>query len=64
MANFLPCIRVISPYIREGSGLKLKLSTGEAVRGDISPYIREGSGLKPSGRQDRCASRTDLPLHP
>ncbi len=36
----------ISPYIREGSGLKLDTDEpGERER-EISPYIREGSGLK------------------
>ena len=36
----------ISPYIREGSGLKHKdVGAGEQTE-KISPYIREGSGLK------------------
>ena len=37
----------ISPYIREGSGLKLVLFGGVSQFTKISPYIREGSGLKP-----------------
>ena len=36
----------ISPYIREGSGLKLRGVTLNIFHGSISPYIREGSGLK------------------
>ena len=41
-------LRLISPYIREGSGLK-RAPSAEAEREGvgISPYIREGSGLKP-----------------
>ena len=36
----------ISPYIREGSGLK-HIPVFNARKGQfISPYIREGSGLK------------------
>ena len=36
----------ISPYIREGSGLKRDVGARCRRLSDISPYIREGSGLK------------------
>ena len=38
--------RAISPYIREGSGLKPNAGTVWDFDLYISPYIREGSGLK------------------
>ena len=39
-------VELISPYIREGSGLKhVRHERGPFFR-RISPYIREGSGLK------------------
>ena len=37
---------IISPYIREGSGLKPRQGTTAGSDLAISPYIREGSGLK------------------
>ena len=37
---------VISPYISEGSGLKLRFPWQEDSWRTISPYISEGSGLK------------------
>ena len=36
----------ISPYIREGSGLKRRVRSARSESVAISPYIREGSGLK------------------
>ena len=37
----------ISPYIREGSGLKrVNVASEIHQMNSISPYIREGSGLK------------------
>ena len=36
----------ISPYIREGSGLKQWVVGYNQLARQISPYIREGSGLK------------------
>ena len=38
----------ISPYIREGSGLKRRFHYTWKLRKSISPYIRGGSGLKPT----------------
>ena len=38
--------RRISPYIREGSGLKPCIPPRAPFVPLISPYIREGSGLK------------------
>ena len=45
----------ISPYIREGSGLKhhpIRRRRGAEL---ISPYIREGSGLKHHDRNNNLA---------
>ena len=38
--------QMISPYISEGSGLKLFGSYAGVDQDEISPYISEGSGLK------------------
>ena len=54
----------ISPYIREGSGLKLKTANLANRVGLISPYIREGSGLKLIEVTKWRGGREDLPLHP
>ncbi len=42
----------ISPYIREGSGLKPSTLPPTTVGSPISPYIREGSGLKQIVREE------------
>ena len=50
----------ISPYIREGSGLKprwMVIFVWRALR--ISPYIREGSGLKPR-RAPTCSCNPQI----
>ena len=54
----------ISPYIREGSGLKQQSSRRSTATKTISPYIREGSGLKLLPTRTNTAVTQDLPLHP
>ena len=55
------CSMSISPYIREGSGLKHFDDRRMLRDQNISPYIREGSGLKPQSRtQTFLASSSPL----
>ena len=54
----------ISPYIREGSGLKRAMTNKLTTRLSISPYIREGSGLKHMPSLMTAISVAYLPLHP
>ena len=46
---------LISPYIREGSGLKHVSDVNFPDLSEISPYIREGSGLKLGLFYDRAS---------
>ena len=53
----------ISPYIREGSGLKHTVRRRALEVLAISPYIREGSGLKPPNVRVQDLRRAFLSLH-
>ena len=55
---------LISPYIREGSGLKQHSWANIQGRYNISPYIREGSGLKQQAGDLSHFIEEYLPLHP
>ena len=52
---------LLSPYIREGSGLKLLCRAAVGIEIALSPYIREGSGLKLDMRSN-TSCEIDSPL--
>ena len=53
----------ISPYISEGSGLKLARHFTPLKEKSISPYISEGSGLKLNAEAAEVEIGDYLPLH-